>query len=127
MRRVTIFHNVATDHQGRHLGMLDGYGAGHPVIMVARYETEASDPCDEAYFLFNVGHDPEFGKPSLIAQEYRFRGNRSLSVGDVVEYDRRYYACASAGWEPIDRPHILNLHGTAPMDMRDGWRVEVGR
>ena len=29
-------------------------------------------------------------------------GIRSMSVGDIVERDQTYYACASIGWENID-------------------------
>ncbi|HEY0697395.1 MAG TPA: hypothetical protein VGD43_06255 [Micromonospora sp.] len=38
----------------------------------------------DVYRLFNVGHDPQFGTPDPRAVVYRERGNRSLSVGDVV-------------------------------------------
>lgn len=30
------------------------------------------------------------------------RGERSLSVGDIVERDDRYYACAPVGWEELE-------------------------
>ncbi len=57
--------------------------------------------------LFNVGEDPAFGPPHPRGVDYRRCGNRSLSVGDVVAVDGRFYACASTGWAALkDRPLI---------------------
>ena len=68
--------------------------------------------------LFNVGEDPAFGPPHPRAVDYRRCGNRSLSVGDVVAVDGRFYACASTGWAALkDRPLIdqRRTHGTTPL------------
>lgn len=58
----------------------------------------------EAFERFNVGADE-------IASKYRSRGNRSLSVGDVVVIGGDAYACASLGWSKLDefRP-VLSAH-----------------
>jgi hypothetical protein len=37
MITVTIWHNAATDAQGWHTGMLDGYQPGHPMVRVFAY------------------------------------------------------------------------------------------
>lgn len=45
----------------------------------------------------NHDYDPfmQAGEPEYI------RGERSMSVGDIVEQDDTYYACAQVGWEEI--------------------------
>ncbi|WP_280420320.1 hypothetical protein [Nocardia carnea] len=42
-----------------------------------------------------------------IARDYRARGLRSLSVGDIVGIDDRYLQCDSVGWSPIPKPDFL--------------------
>src|SRR5689334_19467441 len=101
---VTVYHNVALDEAGRHLGMLDGYAPAHPVMPVFTAELPDSDDitaCDQLYRLLNVGDDPDFGTPDIRALEYRMRGNRSMSVGDLARIDGRLYACAVDGWVPL--------------------------
>jgi hypothetical protein len=40
--------------------------------------------------------------------QYRARGNRSLSGGDVTCIDGRFYACARTGWQRLDHePSIV--------------------
>ncbi len=129
--KVSVYHNVATDDKDRLCGMLDGYEPQHPVTLVAELDfTEADVPSFEPPFgsdsdqavlnavwiLFNVGDDPDYGTPDPRAVIYRMRRNRSLSVGDVVSIDGRWYACRSVGWESIDPPRIesITLHGTTP-------------
>lgn len=116
-----VYHNVARDEADRPVGMLDGYQPGHAVALVARLTLRAPtdlDACDIAFRLFNVGDDPEFGPPDARAVEYRQRGNRSLSTGDVVAVNGRFYACARVGWTPIEPPRIDHTarYGTAPLD-----------
>ena len=120
---VTVYHNVATDPQGRTLGMLDGYAPGHPLVPVATYTDDGGDPtavAEEAFRLFNVGDDPDMGTPDARALAYRARGNRSLSKGDVVHctdgQGHWWLACASRGWDHVPEPrwfaHEVTRHGT---------------
>lgn len=124
-RTVTVFHNVAVDPDGRMINFF-GYQPGHPLVPVARYVTDSSggdlELCEDAYRLFNLGDDPTWGQPDARAREYRVRGNRSLSEGDVVVIDGRAYACRAAGFEPIgsdltivdrSRPGTASLKGTS--------------
>ncbi len=102
---VRVFHNVAIDTSGRHAGLVDGYRQGHPLTEVARLTIDDDDDIavlEEVFRLFNVGDDSEYGEPDPRALEYRFRGNRSLSVGDVVTLDGRWFACARLGWASIE-------------------------
>ncbi len=71
-----------------------------------------------AFEIFNVGDDPAFGEPDPRAVEYRKRGNRSLSVGDVVQVGDVWLACASAGWDVIEAPEwvVMDTHGSGPID-----------
>ena len=54
--------------------------------------------CDQAFQAFNVG-----GVPGLEAAvtEYRSKGGRSLSVGDVVVVNGTAYGCSSFGWDRV--------------------------
>ena len=120
-----VYHNVARDAAGRPLGMLDGYAPDHPVALVAELHlpTTGDDLADVAstlatvFHLFNVGDDPEFGTPDPRAVDYRLRGNRSLSVGDVVALGDQHFACARISWDPIDPPRIepISVPGTSPL------------
>lgn len=62
-----------------------------------------TDICEEVFRLLNVGDDPTFNEsgPDPRAVQYRMRGNRSLSVGDVIQIGVRWFACASSGWVPL--------------------------
>jgi hypothetical protein len=123
--KINVYHNVAQDYAGRPLGMLDGYEITHELALVATVQVAEergvqyadSEHAEAMFHLFNVGDDPEYGTPDPIAQEYRFRGNRSLSVGDVVEIDGRAYAVGRVGYRRI--PESVDLivvdfhdHGT---------------
>lgn len=114
MTTVTIYHNIATDEVGRPLGMLDGYTAGQPLVPVARYTAEG-----EPYTLLSAAFDTFNVGETGIAANYRSAGNRSLSVGDVVQVEDAWYACASYGWDVIDAPQWLAIgattHGTKPL------------
>lgn len=116
-----VYHNVARDDAGRHLGILDGYQPEHPVTLVFTTDLPPSDEmaaCEELYRLLNVGDDPAFGQPDPRAEAYRRRGNRSLSMGDLVSLDGRFYACAEHGWKPLDtEPTVVQARvpGTTPL------------
>lgn len=74
-----------------------------------------AEVCEQAFYLFNVGHESE--QPNPLATRYRDSGNRSLSVGDLVVIDGgetihnpaadvvipkvKAYLCARAGWDLI--------------------------
>ena len=126
---IKVFHNVSVTPEGHPAGMLDGYHQGHDLALVATVrvvrepgvQKADEELAEEMFALFNVGDDPAYGEPSLIAQEYRFRGNRSLSVGDVVEVDGRPYAVARFGYTRIEPPQARHLvrwhgHGTNSLD-----------
>lgn len=105
--QVHIFHNVTRDGFGRPIGILDGYQPGHDLAEVFAYDTDRTDPYAEAqnaFFLFNVGDDPSFGEPKPLALDYRAKGLRSLSVGDVVVVGDVALACASFGWDAVQPP-----------------------
>ncbi len=117
--RVVIWHNVATDDLGRSESMSTGYRPGDPLVPVHAYDVPdvtgagdvalAHDAADAAFDLFNIGETGE-------AVPYRARGNRSLSVGDVVQAGDVWLACASQGWKRIEAPTRFALgvhkHGT---------------
>ncbi|MBS2537096.1 hypothetical protein KGQ20_30500 [Catenulispora sp. NF23] len=64
-------------------------------------EGDRYDICDSVWALLNVGDDPQAGTPDPRAVNYRRRGHRSLSVGDVA-------AVGDFGFTRIpDRPEIL--------------------
>lgn len=105
--QVTIFHNITRDGLGRPLGIIDGFQPEHDVVRVFSYETALTEPvaaAEEAFHLFNVGEDPDFGVPSPIALAYRAKGLRSLSVGDLVRVGVSTFACASYGWDAVATP-----------------------
>ncbi|MBN1172641.1 MAG: hypothetical protein JXA67_10755 [Micromonosporaceae bacterium] len=109
---VRAYLNTTQDANGLPLGMLDGYQPGHELTLVFETTAPATDDdltvCEQVFRLLNVGDDPEFGTPDPRALEYRFKGHRSLSVGDVVDVDGRYYACARFGFTAIDTPHAAS-------------------
>jgi hypothetical protein len=123
MRTVTIWHNLGVSPSAiNHRAGYFGYKPGQPLMRVARYidTTENSEPAaiaSAAFHTFNVGDDPEFGVPDPRAVEYRKRGNRSLSVGDVVQVDDTWLACASFGWDVVAAPEwvITDTHGSGPI------------
>jgi hypothetical protein len=125
--KVKVYHNVAVDDAGRHLGFLDGYRQGLPVTLVFTTDLpqcDDLDACEQLYQLLNVGDDPDFGTPDPSAVQYRARGNRSLSVGDVASIDGRFYACAGFGWERLDHQpsivHETGVSGTNPIADEQG-------
>lgn len=99
--KVTILHNTGPDHYS-------GYKYGDPLTVVAEYDVaavEADIPnvLEDAFTIFNVGDDPAFtrGQPYELAVQYRKRGNRSLSVGDVIWLDTAAYAVDRIGFKNV--------------------------
>jgi hypothetical protein len=92
---VGVWHNIAVPEN-----FLVGWQPAHPMVKVFAYDIPAEQALDpyvvleDAFFTFNEGDD-------VRAQEYRARGNRSLSKGDVVAIGEVAWACASNGWEQI--------------------------
>jgi len=119
--RVRVFHN---NHV--HEKYLRGYEPGQTVTEVFVYTTAPkADTHDhdqslatEAFELLNIGDDPQFGTPDPRAVAYRAPGNRSLSVGDVIAIDDRFYSCDSRGWRELtEQPPVEQraAHGTTPL------------
>jgi len=117
--RVRVFHNNDVRES-----FLRGYQAGQTVTEVFAYDQPTLDTDDlglaERAFepLFNIGDDPSFGEPDQRAVDYRSRGNRSLSVGDVIAIDELFLSCDSSGWRELDQePDIQQRqqHGTTPL------------
>lgn len=134
--KIDVYHNVYRERRAGYTeadfpaGMIDGWQGHHPVTLVATLELDAvalstaypeEAACEEVFRLFNVGDDPAFGEPDPRAVAYRAQRNRSLSKGDVVCLDDRFWlACASFGWERIGRPAqitVTTLSGTTPLSV----------
>ncbi|MEU7477060.1 hypothetical protein AB0A63_13820 [Lentzea sp. NPDC042327] len=80
-------------------------------------EELAEELAEEAFRLFNVGHDPAFGEPDQRAVQYRAAGNRSLSIGDVVSVAERFHALTREGWFELAEVPVIaqrRSHGTTP-------------
>ncbi|KOV84793.1 hypothetical protein [Nocardia sp. NRRL S-836] len=113
---VRVFHNNDAS-----ASLLNGYQPGSTVTEVYLYIEDALDDhvlLDRAFDLFNIDPDPELGAPDERAVEYRSRGNRSLSVGDVVAVGDRFYAVDHTGWRRLgDQPLIRQQasRGTVPL------------
>jgi hypothetical protein len=114
-KTVRVFLNPHTD-------FVTDYLPDQEVVEVTSYTEHGDDDLallEEAFRLFNVGHDPDIGPVDDRALTYRHRGNRSLSVGDVVGIDDRYYTCGSFGWIRLVGPPTTTSragNGITPKD-----------
>ena len=77
MITVSVWHNVATDAQGRHTGMLDGYQPGNPMVRVFAYQADPAGRspeaiAEEAFDICN-GHPSDAGGEDLSRRYYRAR------------------------------------------------------
>ncbi|GGM73629.1 hypothetical protein GCM10012275_50450 [Longimycelium tulufanense] len=113
---VHIYHNT------NRKAMIDGYQHDHDVVLVAHYD-DCTAPdhiaaCNKAFALYNADHNPDVTEPDPHVTQYRERGNRSLSVGDVVACDDHFFACQNSGWSAIAEPTVawLSMPGTTPLD-----------
>lgn len=125
--KVEVYHNVATTIDGKHAGMLYGFQPGDPLVLVAEYlltstrterEEAQRDACEHAWREFSphLTHDHTTGRPSLTAVTYQARGNRPLTVGDVLAIDGHFFWSSGMGWRPMDAPaNIINFSATAPL------------
>lgn len=116
--RVRVFHNT------RHTAMAFGYVDTDSFVEVYAYDEPAVTPvtsdeqiAERVFELFNIGDDPTYGEPDHRAVEYPVRRNRSLSKGDAIAIDGRFYVCASSGWTPIPKLQLAasGQHGSTPL------------
>jgi hypothetical protein len=114
--RLRIMHNT------NRLALALGYAPSDHVVEVYAFDYTGAegdlDACEAAFEMFNIGHLSDHGTAEPDAIAYRERGNRSLSVGDVVACDGQFYACGVAGWREIAPPRttVRTLHGTTPLN-----------
>lgn len=123
--RVTVYHNIARDKAGHHLGF-DGYKPGQALVPVFAYDTDLLDGgltellriAEAAFEAFNA--DPEMltGAQRELADRYRCRRLRSLSVGDVLRAGDTALACDPVGFREVptelNEVHVSE-HGTHPI------------
>jgi hypothetical protein len=118
---ITVWHNVRTDAEGRHLAMLDGYTPGDPMVRVFTCQTQPrgrspEQLAEDAFAAFN-GHPADAEGPAL-ARQYYSRQLRSLSKGDVLAAGEIALAVAGVGWTPV-RGGLTEVrtdeHGTHPL------------
>jgi hypothetical protein len=119
-----VYHNSAPDLRRF---AVDGFKDGDPVTLVAQLEIGLDDgptadlACHCVFGLLNIGNDPAFGPPHPAAVAYFDRGNRALSVGDVVEFPAGpfpgFYAVAPIGFTQVEPPTIVARPrpGTVPL------------
>jgi hypothetical protein len=131
--KVSVFHNVETVMIGgelHHVGF-DGYQPGHALVRVFEAEVPAGlagDPQRVADLMFEIGNAPlEYlsGRELEMAERYRFRGLRSLSVGDLVAVGEIAFACGRRGWDLVTG--TVNVTGTGEPGSLPLPRAEVGR
>ena len=121
MITLTIWHNVATDAQGRHAGMLDGYQPGNPMVLVFAYQADPAGRSPEAIaeeaFAICNGHPRDAGGEDL-SRRYYERELRSLSVGDIVAVGEIPLAVGRADWTLVHgglNEVRAGEHGTRPL------------
>ncbi|WP_424534233.1 hypothetical protein ACOZ38_28480 [Sphaerisporangium viridialbum] len=109
---VKVFHNLMFIQFSATRPYPGEYLAGDPIVQVfattAPAGSDSCAVCEEVFHLLNVGDDPTFGTPDARAIAYRARGNRSLSVSDLVCVGDAWYACASTGFDPVPEPRIVS-------------------
>lgn len=129
MTKIRILHNISQDGMmtglnrvfdptaEHHVREAETAAERHPLVPVFEYEVPDDSAVDvnrqleEAFRLFNVGDDPDFGVPDRTALAYRSRKLRSLSVGDVVQVGDTAHACESRGWAPVEKESMLVIDG----------------
>ena len=112
---ITTWHNVHQDEHGHLTAMIFGFTAGDPLVPVHQFSIanelvpdDRLDLCESIFRLFNVGDDPEYGAPDEEAVTYRAQGNRSLSVGDVIQIGQHWFAVQYAGFAAVQAPAHLD-------------------
>ncbi len=116
--RVRVFHNNDVP-----AAWSTGYRDEHTVTQVLTYDVAAPRTEQEVLALveeaFRLCNDDPTLTADKRARAYRFRRNRSLSVGDVVGVGPRFYACARSGWRALPAAPCIEQragHGTTPLD-----------
>jgi hypothetical protein len=126
--KVSVFHNVETDAAGRHVGFF-GYRPGHALVRVFEAEVPVGDGTEPqmlAELMFKVGNAPLehlAGLEREMAESYRSRSLRSISVGDVVVIGETPLACGKTGWEPVTGTVSVTgagEPGSIPLPLRPG-------
>ena len=105
---VTIFHNVAHDHEGRHTAMLDGYQPGDPVVRVFSYDADLAGRSPEAIAEEAIcnGH-PYDADGADLSRRYYDRELRSLSFpGNSPCCSRSCCLHRRAVWWPISSSRL---------------------
>jgi hypothetical protein len=100
----------------------DPYQPDHRVVLVYRGHVPAGtadiDACELVFELLNIGHDADYSEPNPDAVAYRARGNRSLSVGDLVSVDGRWFSCGRFGWSLLEAEPLVvavRVDGSSPL------------
>lgn len=110
---IDIYHNTTVDPHRMFRERKSGEVP--PMQLVHTYDVAHRGPgkdnsdlalCEHAFDLFNAPEDWLYGRDREICEEYRAKGLRSLSVGDVVGIrrpngDARTYECATMGWTRV--------------------------
>jgi hypothetical protein len=113
---------AATTIKLHHLGFAREGNYGLRSIAVDSVEDHLK-ACEHAFFLTNHPSGPEFDQEILENKN----GCYSLSVGDVVEVEGSYYACAGCGFKQIsdrDFRYFVFVWGSnlsAGKDVRGFW------
>lgn len=125
--RVSVFHNVARDEQGRRINWF-GYEPGHPLVRVFEADIGFGDDlgaegmADEIWIIGNAEPERLTGARAVLARAYRARRLRSLWVGDVVVIgdggDGTALRVDRAGFGRVERDALTVVttreHGTEP-------------
>lgn len=97
---VNVFLNDCPEHAFR--DYLPGHCDLTPAIQYTAVKHGRPDGetliLEEAFEAFNVGIECD-----PVTARYRAAGNRSLSVGDVVEVAGRSFVCRRAGWTLVEQ------------------------
>lgn len=115
---VEVLHNLSRDAS---FGLNAVFAGGkrfeprsHALVKVFQFSAEewpgARYP-ESIYHVLNVGHEPGYahGDARKLAEAYRARRLRSLSVGDVLVINGFYFAVARLGFECIDGEEDLHI------------------
>lgn len=114
--RVEAYHNLDST--------ADQYRPGHRVTRVFATDQPAADPaavCTEVHRLLTTGDAPCDRWPDPRAVDYRARGNRGLSLGDLIAITgptgTTHYALTLT-YTPVGPPYRTDEHfyGTTPLD-----------
>ncbi|WP_435593567.1 hypothetical protein [Nocardia sp. bgisy118] len=101
---VTVLLNQDPD------ALFSGYLPSARLVLAYRYTLPAVTAGEDRMLLERVfaafNDQPVHPEDQLHADAWAAERLRSLSVGDVVALDDRYYACASVGWMSIPAPGV---------------------